>query len=352
VKRTAFQQKYAGRSEISFLRGERTGATVEILVTPGTLKRALLLADTLLRAAGELGWIFDDRQVLRVKQGLPVENLESSAQQGGDASESCKGRFLVEGEQVGIRIEERFRDQPAIPTAAELAREKRESWYQAPRKESVATGALRVVRLNTYATWRGPERRSWYDRKGSLVEDQIREILLGFYELALSNKERRAKDEEEERAREEAERRCEELEAIKVANGRLIVQLERDAGAWHRARYLRRYLAAARRSLGAQSLPGNFRGDAVDFIEWAERYVNQLDPLHRSQRTGEFDESSRSHYQSDYEKKALVRLLGGHWEEAFKLGADYRPKPRPTYFYGEKSVFEVEEAATEEATDR
>jgi hypothetical protein len=351
VKRTAVKEKYAGRSGVVFLRGERSGAVVEINVTQSVLDRALLLADMLLRAAEGLGWTFDDPQILRGKQGLPVEKTESSDQHGAGGSEPYIGRLLVEGEQVGLRIEERFRDQPVTPTAAQLAREKRESWYQAPLKESIATGALRVVRLDTYRAWGGPDRRSWYDRKGKLVEDQIREILLGFYELALSIKERRAKDEREAREQEEAERRREELETIRSANGRLIAQLERDAGAWHRARYLRRYLAVARKSLGAQPLPANFRNEAVDFIEWAERYVNQLDPLHVSNRTGEFDDSSRHQYQSDHEKKALGRLLGGDWQNAFKLGTDYRPKRRPSWFYGEKPVFEVGEAATDDGTE-
>ena len=98
------------------------------------------------------------------------------------------------------------------------------------------TGALRIVRLDTYRAWGGPDRRSWYDRKGRRVEDQIPEVLLGFYELALSIREGRVKDEREARAREEQERRRKEWEAIREANHQLIAQLERDTGAWHRAR--------------------------------------------------------------------------------------------------------------------
>ena len=109
------------------------------------------------------------------------------------------GRLLVEGEQVAIRIEERLREERIEPTAAQLAREKREYGYHAPRKVSVPTGALRLVRLDTYRTWGEPDRRSWYDRKGKRVEDQIPDLLLGFYELALSIKERREKDEREAR---------------------------------------------------------------------------------------------------------------------------------------------------------
>jgi hypothetical protein len=60
--------------------------------------------------------------------------------------------------------------------------------YQAPRTISVSTGHLRVVRLDSEYRYRGPQRHSWYDRKGKPVEDQIKDILRGFYELALSQK--------------------------------------------------------------------------------------------------------------------------------------------------------------------
>jgi len=96
----------------------------------------------------------------------------------------------------------------------ELAREKRPYGYHAPRKVAVATGALRVVRPRQYRNLRNPDRRSWYDRKGTRVEEQIKTSLLGLYQLALSNKERRANDEREAREREEAERRRKEWEAI------------------------------------------------------------------------------------------------------------------------------------------
>ncbi len=80
---------------------------------------------------------------------------------------------------MALRIEERFRDEKVEPTAAEPAREKREYGYHAPRKVSVPTGALRIVRLDTYYTWGEADRRSWYDRKGKRVEDQISEFSWG-----------------------------------------------------------------------------------------------------------------------------------------------------------------------------
>src|SRR6185295_12483899 len=109
------------------------------------------------------------------------------------------GELLVVGERVAFQIDERYRDEPRTPTDKELAREKREYGYKAPRKVAVATGNLRVVRLDTYGSWRGPTRQSWYDRGNTKVEEHLADILLGFYELAESIKARRADDERRER---------------------------------------------------------------------------------------------------------------------------------------------------------
>jgi hypothetical protein len=348
VKRTAVRTKHPRRSELTFVRGEKSGAIFALEVSAEVLDRALLLADTLLRAAETLGWVFDDQLTLRKKQGLPVHEEEKPTGSASDAnkeSEAHTGRLLVEGEQVAFRIEERFRDEPLEVTSAQLAREKREYGYHAPRKVSVPTGALRVVRFDTYRTWGTPDRRSWYDRKGRRVEDQISEVLLGFYELALSIKERRAKDEQEAREREERERRQAEWEARQEANQKLISQLERDAGAWHRARYLRRYVQAARQHLAGQSLRVKFQEEAIDFLDWAQTYLNQLDPLHPASRTGEFEETSH-YYQNDLDrmKKAFGRLLGTDWPKAWKSGHNYTPPPKSerSWSYREKSVFEVD----------
>jgi hypothetical protein len=270
------------------------------------------------------------------------------------------GRFLVEGEQVGLRIEDRLRDEPRVPSAYELAREKREYGYHAPRKMRVPTGNLRVIRLDTYRTYGEPDKHTWYDRKGSQVEDQLKDILLGFYELSRSIKARRAEDERRERERQEAERRQKEKEARQEANAKLIRQLETDAGAWHRARYLRRYVRAARKQLGEQSLRATFRTEVIDFLDWANEYVNQLDPLHALERSTDFQESGSYHYQTDIDriKEGFARLLGGDWSHAWKLGKDYSPPPQTPdrwgYSYREKSVFEVprpEQAASKDDSD-
>ncbi len=229
-----------------------------------------------------------------------------------------------------------------------MKREKTEYGYHAARHEWVPTGKLRLIRRDTYRTYREPKRRTWYDRGAQRVESQIADILRGFYELALSTRERRRRDEEAARTREAAERRQNELEAVQEANAKLVEQLERDAGAWHRARYLRRYVRAARRALGSEVLSAVFRTEAVDFLAWAQGYVNQLDPLASEGRAEAFEARLR-YGAAERDKAALARLLGGEWKESFKLGTDYTPQKDAEAFADRwnRSVFEMDSEGEE-----
>jgi hypothetical protein len=360
VKRTALQKEHSRRRDLTFDRGERSGPMIPMAVTDNALERALLIADRLLRAATSLGWSFGDSEILKKKAEEEAERIRSQyghhAPPEPSMPEPPPGRIWVEGEEIEFRIEEKLREEPRTPTAAELAREKREWGYHAPRTISVSTGHLRVVRLDSEYRYRGPQRHSWYDRKGKPVEDQIKDILLGFYELALLQKDRRAKAERAERERAEAERLREERIARQEANGKLINQLEIDAGAWHRARYLRRYIRAIRQRV-AGSIEASYLNTSLDYLAWAERYVDQLDPLSPAPRVEDFERPTNE-YGSDDEKwkKGVARLLGVPWKDAWKIGKDYAVPPRKDphdYWYSnrDKCVFQVGSAGTHDEED-
>ncbi len=136
----------------------------------------------------------------------------------------------------------------------------------------------------------------------------------------------REKDDELEREKLERARHAKlaaELSARRAANVKLIEELERQAGAWHRARFLRAYLRAAKRALGHQSFTVDLQGQPIDVIRWAEHYVHQLDPLHPEPHDPDFAHERSWQYGAD-EKRAqeeLQRLVGHTWERALKLTA-------------------------------
>jgi hypothetical protein len=297
VRRTAQHKKHPDRRLLQFARGEREGVIVDLQVTDAALNRALLLADRLIRAAGGLGW--------QLGSPPPPDEPEPHRSRWDPRAPPPKpappiARLLVEGEPINFRIEERMREEPRVPTSAELAREKREYFYHAPRAQQVATGALRIVRVEKHY-W-GPRRKTWYDHRGRLVEMQIPKILASFHDLAVRLRAERLEEERQEQDRRER----------REAHAKLINDLERQVGAWYRARFLRRYVHAARRSLGRNRIEAKFREHSVDFLDWATAYVDQLDPLSETPRNPDQLPEPDRYYRSDDDelKKTLLRFFG------------------------------------------
>jgi|HubBroStandDraft_4_1064222.scaffolds.fasta_scaffold00135_1 hypothetical protein len=125
VKRTALALKYARRRELSFARGERVRPIVEIHADAGVLGRALLCASTLLRTAEPLGWT-----LIAPPSAQPDPSTDScrsySVPHRASQAQPAIGQLLVEGERIRFSIEERVKEEPRVPTASQLARERRE----------------------------------------------------------------------------------------------------------------------------------------------------------------------------------------------------------------------------------
>jgi len=101
----------------------------------------------------------------------------------------------------------------------------------------------------------------------------------------------------------------------------LVHELERQAGVWHYARILRSYTRAARRTVGDQRLEAKLLDRKVDFLDWADAYIDQLDPLRVAARNPVVAGKSFSYYVSLEQKvgSLLFRLLGGEWQSTPKL---------------------------------
>lgn len=317
VRRTAIAQRQPRRGEISFAKGERSGPILDVRASNVVLERALSFADTFLRSAELLGWslVAPPRP-----ESLPHDEGRRSVASGPETKpkrEPMIGQLLVEGERVPFVIEERLREEPREPSAAELAREKREYRYHARRKSPIPTGCLLLARIDSDAWGRG--RKSWYERSPGGLEERIPDILTAFLELAVELKARRQKRERQERERQEAERRQRELEERRAQNAELISQLEMQAGAWFRARMLRTYVRALRRH-GSLNVAVN--GKPFDFVGWAERYINAMDPLHDAARVPELSRDERGWRAVDPFKEELSRLSGHDWVKSLKFATN------------------------------
>jgi len=229
-------------------------------------------------------------------------------------------QLLVDGEPMSFLIEERFREIPREPSARELAREKREYRYHAPRTESLPTGALRIVRIDSTCRW-FPRRKTWFDQGKQRVESKIPQILATFRDRALEIKTKRDEEERERRERLEQERLRKETAERRQAHANLIAELERQAGAWFRARLLQRYLRALRRAAGEGRLQCTLGEEKVDFLLWAERYAAQLDPLSTTPLNPD-QQRDRGNSGEQVLKDLLIRFLGCDGQPSWKVAPE------------------------------
>ena len=229
----------------------------------------------------------------------------------------------VEGRRIQFQIEERAEVRDLPPTATDLAKQKRNPYFRPERRtETIWSGRLRIKRPRPDYPYH-LDGKSWFETKTRTLDVLIPRVLADFRAVAARMQE---VDERQERDRLERERLAKvaaELAARRAANEKLIHSLEAQAGAWHRAQYLRRYLRAARRAFGPEGITARSGSDEIDFLGWAEHYVNQLDPLHTEPRDADCVHERDSYYGAEEKRpqESLERLIGFGWENTAKLRA-------------------------------
>ena len=164
-----------------------------------------------------------------------------------------------------------------------------------PPRPTTVVGRLIVdcelLRLHVTEPGHSYTEKVWRNTNAHPLELQVRKILHGLLGLTLERKRHREGQREREIAARELERQQAIIRQRRAANVKLIEELEHQAGAWHRARFLRRYLRAAKRALGNRSFTTDLHHE-------------------RSFQYGADEERL---------KGELQRLLGHSWETATKV---------------------------------
>ncbi|QDG52082.1 hypothetical protein FIV42_15420 [Persicimonas caeni] len=125
-------------------------------------------------------------------------------------------------------------------------------------------------------------RRTWSDAKKQRVEDCLNDFISSVIKTAAALRERRKEQEEAARQREiEKAREAEEEKARQARERELeeerrrLTELEAEADAWHRAQRIRAYVGAVIAEKGT----GEDGSELSDWIAWAKRKADELDPL-------------------------------------------------------------------------
>lgn len=228
------------------------------------------------------------------------------------------GRFVVDDEPMRFRIDERRERHDHKPTEDEIRRRKKGEFVYVPAWDYSPTGELRVhltdLGGNVFVTRKDGVRKK--------LEYQITQVLHDLVDRAEAVKRRREEDRIAEEERRYQERLAREQSGRRATQAELVAELERQAGAWARARMLGRYVRAARRALEpGQTLHVKVANLEVDFLAWAEGYISQMDPLSPAPRNPDQRPNESTYYGSHEEdaRKAMHRLFSHSWPKAMKL---------------------------------
>lgn len=223
----------------------RSGRCLTVAATLGTVDRAMLIYDTLIKACEARGFAVE-----------VTVNEQSTAT-----------TVTVGEEAVGIVIEERI-DRVERPAP------ERPAWQYAPKAyDYMPTGRLTIRFQHQYLG----VRQSWSDGKKQRVEDCLNDVMVGLVTAAEALTRQRLEREaahreflaEQERRRLAEQRRQEEAGRVRALDATLI--------AWRKSTLAREYADAMRHAAAATGRMGD--GDPLrTWLEWVENYADRIDP--------------------------------------------------------------------------
>lgn len=198
-------------------------------------------------------------------------------QAGAHAPQPRKGHLVVtiEGQEYGVDLREKPRPgAQKLPPRDWTKRRPLPQWLERRNYEFLPSG---VLELTIDGGW-GHDRPSVFrDRKSTPLEDLLPDV---FREMEIRVLEAQWQAEEAERAKQARKTRWEaamaqaRLDFLEAQRGQ---ELGRQAAAWRERQELEEYLAAMTEK--ADGLAGEERAAAQEWLGWAHRYAQRLDPL-------------------------------------------------------------------------
>ena len=221
---------------------------LNLRVSPQSLRRALRIMNTLFYALEARGY------------HLTIEDEHKSSL-----------RVHIHGEPIEFGLAEKFRriERP------EVKNKDLQPWeYQ--RYQYLATGDL-FLKITEW--WGQGLRKTWSDGKTAKLETCLNDFIIGLIKVAEVVKAKRLKREQEERVRLEAEQRRRDEERERQEELARREGLIKEATRWTQAQQVRAYIAALKEKVIAQHGAIQPGSQADQWVAWAYRQANRLDPL-------------------------------------------------------------------------
>lgn len=188
-----------------------------------------------------------------------------------------KGESYVQigAEKVKFRMEEKKETTPHKPTAEEIARQKRDSWFKPPKTDSWPTGNL-IIRVEEYVQ---APRKSWSDGKRTSLDTMLIEVVDGIEAVGEALRIQTEERERERREWAEQERRRWIMAQWQREEDKRFEALVQASEAWDLGRKLDAYANAV--EANAQAHGHADHPDIRRWIDWARRRAAELDPTRK-----------------------------------------------------------------------
>ena len=248
IRHTATQLRSRGRKDEHGILLPRELGALNVQVTEGTLDRALQVMS----------------QVLAV---LEMQNF------GVEISEQWSTAALIQGQRISFGIEEPIRK---VVTQKPRVRNPTDRWDydQVVTYEPSGIVAL-VIHSNSWET--RTLRKRWSDAKVQRIEKLIPDFVAGLMRTAVTL---RRKEEERIRRESEQQRRAQEMAQLRKEieeEEKKLEQCDRWLESWERAEGLRRFITVYAQK--SRSFPAEKQSKHREWIEWATREADRLDPF-------------------------------------------------------------------------
>jgi hypothetical protein len=183
-------------------------------------------------------------------------------------------RFGVRGHDVGLRVTQLDDRTDHVPTAKELAAQRRYSWTRIPKYDYTPSARLKLELPGRYEY----QQSTWADGVKSRIEGKLPEILQELECRADAAERQRLADEERRRQEQIEEQRRIARATIKLNETHRAEVLNTQLAAWQQTRQLDDYLDAMDAKITQIEDPGTAAA-AKEWLAWARAYAAGLNPL-------------------------------------------------------------------------
>jgi len=251
VRRTLASLKSATHHNYAGLLQPGDDGCLDVKIDPGSVERAMKIMDALIKALEE-----------RSHQVVVKKDNHKSA------------TFAeVDGQFIQFRLYEHFSEhrEPAYP---KNLNGQNPYWHR--DRKYLPNGDLELLLDSPFSS---TPSRSFKDRPGKRIEDQLNEFIVGLIKASVAMKKAKARWEVSRRADEQRQKQHEMAERLQEEEAERTIWVDGTLNAWNRCRNLREMILEARTRASELGIEISPESQIGQWIEAAERRLAELDPL-------------------------------------------------------------------------